>query len=118
MSAPGLFNFPDHYKGDNLKQIRIDITVLEGPAINTNWTSAKMQMKDIRGVLTWEFSTALEGNSKMTIDPATKSLVLPIIKSWNIKAGLYYYDLEVTDSDGLVTTYLTGTWKINQDISS
>ena len=117
MNQPVQFNFPDHYKNDSLIPVQLVLTYASGAPVNLTEATVLMQLKDIRDVVAWEFSSLASGIKKLTVLP-DGVIELPRIPSWPIKAGVYYYDLQIISFDGSTRTMMRGTWKVNQDISN
>ena len=107
------YNFPDHVKGDTFKGQSF-VYERNGSAIDLTGASIKLMLKKIKtGSSYFTFSTG----DNITITDAVNG-------SWkldstviNIDAGVYYYDVELTESNGNISTYLSGTWTILQDVT-
>src|SRR5690606_41216396 len=64
------------------------------------------------------FSTEQDGDALLTLAQGAQGIItFEQVNSLTLAAGKYYYDLEVTDAQGFVTTYLKGTWEIIRDIT-
>jgi len=116
MKYPAQYNFPDIYQGDGIEAFNIRLKYPSGETIPLNGMAVRMQLKNSQSVLAFDFSTKESADALLTITE-TGSLQFPTIKSMKLEPGIYYYDLQVTDANEFVRTYLRGTWKVNQDIT-
>lgn len=116
MGKPVTYNFPDSYRRDGLQPFKIKLRYKSGNPVALENAHVRMQLRNSLQNLAWEFSSTEEGDRKITILPDGE-IQFPRIVSWEIPATKYYYDLQVTDYDGYVRTYMSGSWKINQDIT-
>lgn len=116
MSIPATHNFPDHYQNDGLKAFKITLKYASGNAVDLTGATVVMQLKNSLGTVGWEFSTRNQGNTKIEVLPGG-IIQFPAINTWSIPSSKFTYDLEVTQPDGFVTTYLQGSWKIVSDTS-
>lgn len=121
VNQPANYDFPTHYKGDGLKSFNITLQEDDGTPIDLTGSEVKMQLRETQttaGEAVWEFSNLESADSGITLsDPENGVMTLNEIKAWDIPARKYYYDLEVKDSTGFVTTYIKGEWVISQDIT-
>jgi hypothetical protein len=112
-SGMGHFNFPDHVKGDTFDGVLFTVKV---NTVALDLTSAHIDM-DLRleplGIVAKTFS---EG-AGITITDASNGKFRIDSQIIDISAGLYYYDIEITLSNGVVKTYVGGRWKILQDVT-
>lgn len=114
MPKPGIFNFPDTQKDDTFEGVEFVLEKNSSP-VNLTGASIRMMVK-----LTAESSPALTVStpvSGLTITDAVNGVFEFDEQVISIAAGLYLYDIEVTDSGGNITTYVSGTWIICQDIT-
>ena len=104
-----IYNFPDHTKGDTFKgrdiTLNFDIT---GAVIRMHFKSEGID----KVVFKWETTD----NTFLVIDALTGKFRMES-RILNFTPRRYIYDLEVTDSNGSVMTYLEGSIKITQDIT-
>lgn len=112
LNQPTHYDFLPHYRGDGRRPFSVKLNYKSGDPVDI--ASARMQLRSPYKDA-WEFSTGGDGNTLLTVTGNT--INFPILNAWEIDAGSYDYDLEVTDSTGFVTTYLRGTWAVNQDIT-
>lgn len=121
LNEPLPFDFPTHYGDDGLYSWTMELTYeATGDPIDLTDAVVRMQLRTrYTGKLAWEFSSDGEGNSLIEIiDPANGVIEFPEIKSWDIPASTYDYDLEIKDDTGFYKTYLRGTWAVRQDITT
>jgi hypothetical protein len=109
------YTIPAHRRGDTWDGINSIIINVNGVPINLTNAVVKMEFRqslDSPVILTLtsedgsiEIFNALNGNIR--IPP--KKIEIPF--------GKYLYDLQVTYLDGVVKTYMEGTWEIKPDIT-
>ena len=116
MGKPAIHNFPDSYRRDGLQPFKIKLAYKSGNPLDLTSAEVRMQLRNSLNAMAWEFSSVEEGGHKITI-LADGQIQFPRIVSWDIPATKYYYDLQVTNNDGYVRTYMSGSWKVNQDIT-
>jgi hypothetical protein len=113
-SGMGHYNFPDHVKGDTFDGTLFTIKV-NGVPLDLNSAHIDMDLRlEPLGVIAKTFSSDTGGiiiynpsDGQFTVDPQIV----------DVPAGDYYYDIEITLSNGVVKTYVGGRWKILQDIT-
>lgn len=117
MQAPATYNFLDHYENDGLRKFTMQFkySATDNP-VNLIGSKIRMQLVNTSGQVAWEFSTLPGKDGRLTIGNEGV-LTFETINSWGLKPGVYSYDLEITFPDGFVKTYMTGTWKVNRDIT-
>lgn len=106
--------------------VRLDIVCRKGDTFTlpvdfqTTQTADGFSMQ-VRLTDTTEDNVILEAESFSVSDgTATNSTLTITISADNmaeIDSGLYVYDLQNTDSSGVVSTKLFGTFKVNEDIT-
>ena len=109
------YNLPDSYKGDTFESIQFTITVNSVALDLTGATIACKFRKDSKqGVLT----KSITSSSGITISaPATGGIFVIDAFDLDWAAGVYYYDIEITDAASVITTYVYGTITIKQDVT-
>lgn len=115
MAKPGEFNFPDHTKDDTFEGVEF-ILEENGSPIDLTGASIRMMLK-----LTPQDDAALTvftPSDGLTITDAVNGIFQFDEQVISVDAGEYFYDIEVTDSGGKVTTYVSGRWIICQDITT
>ena len=113
---PGIYNFPDHYKGDQLEAFIIRLQNKDKTPINIEGSVVTMQLKNVAGILIWEFSSNLTGDKGLVLMSEGR-ILFPSITSWDVPRAKTYYDLQIKFPNQAIKTFASGTWKINQDIS-
>jgi hypothetical protein len=103
-----IYNFKDHIKGDTWKNPPSFQIIKNGTPINL--TGATIVFRLIDGSLT------LTSTDGITITDPTLGKFAFNKRIINIPARVYFYDIQITLSNGDITTYLAGTWEIKQDI--
>lgn len=107
------YDFPDHVKGDTFEGVQFTITV-NSSALNLTGATIRMQMRlNSNAPVVKEFSV---GNGLTLTTPASGIFTFnkQVI---SVPPGVYYYDIQITLSNGDIKTYITGTWTIIQDIT-
>lgn len=113
-------------KGDTFK-LDLDITDENGDAKNLVDYTFKMEVRtseDADGAVSSSdviLSTEDAASKEITVsDPTATGDVVFTVSSTNMAgmtSGLYVYDIQATDASGIVTTWLSGLFKINEDVS-
>lgn len=115
MPKPGIFNFPDHTKDDTFQGVQFTLEENSSP-VDLTGASIRMMLKiDATSAPALTVSTPSSG---LTITDAVNGIFEFDEQIISVDAGQYLYDIEVTDSGGKVTTYVSGTWLICQDITT
>jgi hypothetical protein len=108
------YDFPQHVKGDTFNGVQFTVTV---NAVPLDLTAAHIKM-DLRltplGVVAESFSDG--AGITIAVNPATGVFKFDA-QVVNIPAATYYYDIEITLSNGVIKTYVGGRWTILQDIT-
>jgi len=116
MNKPAIFDFPAHYQSDGLGSFTITLRYKGGAPVDLTGASVRMQLRNqLTNTVEYTFGTS-DAEGLLIIEEGGV-VKFPSIKSWGIKAGKYRYDLEVTDGDGFVRTYLKGAWNVAADIT-
>lgn len=110
------YDLPDSFAGNTFPGFSVTSIKRNGANLSTTLASVKMQVRKDRN------STAsvieLESGNGITINSATtwaftiEPFYAPFV------ARNYVYDVELTDSSGTVQTYMRGSWRINQPVTS
>ena len=115
MCKPGIYNFKDHTKGDTFKAINFTLDE-DGTPVDLTGASIRMMVKlnatDTNFAL--EVSTSSGG---MLITDAANGAFTFEEQIIDIDAAKYVYDIEITDTNGNVNTYIKGSWHILQDVT-
>lgn len=120
VNNPTKYDFIPHYRGDTLPSIHLKFTA-NGDLVDFTLCSALMQLRapsfNKRGVIAWEFDSSSTDLEKKLILTSDGLVIIPTIKEWQIPANTYDYDLQITDKNGFVKTFINGVWAVNQDVS-
>jgi hypothetical protein len=106
---------PKHRRGDTWNGINSIVITSDGSPVNLTGASIKMELReDIDAPVALTLST--EDGTIVINDPLQGTLTIPPILI-DIPFGNYLYDLQITFANGVVKTYLLGTWEIVADIT-
>jgi len=91
-----------------------------GTVINLTGYTAKMQLRLYKDKKSNLFDTLSTDNSRITITPTAGQLdfKIPSSVSDNYTFDKAYYDLEITDSTGIITRVLEGIITINKNVTN
>lgn len=118
--TPKKYTIPAHVKGDTfMNGLGLVFVVTEGvahTALDLTGYSIKCQFRF--GSKTGIVQASLSESSGIVIYDTNKFSLLAdnYIIDWAV--GTYYYDIEFTDTDGVINTYLEGTLLITQDVTT
>ena len=112
--AATTYNFPNHIKGDTFLAQSF-IYKLNGVGIDLTGAAFKMMLK--RCKQNTIAALTLSDGSGITITDAINGTWEIDEQIINIEHGKYYYDVQMTSSDGTVSTYLSGEFNVIQDIT-
>lgn len=106
---------PKHKRGDTWDGISsITITSNNQPVVLTG-AVIKMELReDIDAPVALTLSTT--DNTIVVTDALQGTFTIPPILI-NIPFGKYFYDIQITFANGVVKTYIDGTWEITADIT-
>ena len=110
---PATLNF-SHYKGDTFLEVPFEILI---DAVPLDLTDALIKMQLRRNYekdIALEFSTI---NNKIEIVDASLGTFKIVEQIINIEAFEYIYDLQITLADGVVDTYIKGSFNIINDVT-
>ena len=109
-----IYNIPPHRRGDTWPGINSITIVVNNNPLPLSGSVAKMEFReDIDAPPVLTLST-LDNSIVLSATPGV--IVIPP-KLINIPFGKYQYDLQVTFANGVVKTYMSGTWEIVPDIT-
>jgi hypothetical protein len=103
------YNFPNHYKGDTFRAKQISL------GFDITGATIKMQFKQ-QGANAVAFEWLTSDNTIEVIN-ATLGIIRMKTRILDFNTVSYFYDFQITTSNGDVTTYFNGSMKILQDIS-
>ena len=109
------YNFKDHIKGDTFKQQVFTFSKNDAP-INLTGASIKIQFKknksDSSAALTLEIGTGITLTDAVNGEFAIDEQII------DLTPGQYYYDIQLTQADSTVFTYVSGNINILQDVTA
>ncbi len=116
--APINLSLAAQYKGDTWKGFSVDSISIDGASPTANLASVKLQFRSETGELGYELNTVSSVcKGLIVIDDAAiwgvtiNPVVLPL------DAEMWWWDLEMTDVNGVVFTPLKGRLRITADIT-
>lgn len=108
------YNFPDHIKGDTFQGQEFTY-VRNGSPIDLTGASIAMMLRVTKTQVTPDLSFSV--GSGITITDAVNGVWEIDEQIIDIDANTYFQDIQLTESDGKVTTFTQGTWNILQDVT-
>lgn len=111
------YNLPDHLSGDTYNAVQFQLVLDDGNDTPIDITDATFKCsirKDPTkaAVLSWTSPSNI-----VIVDASLGKFKLDLGVVTVTDEYEYFYDIEMTDADGIVKTYISGKWKINLDIS-
>jgi cytoplasmic iron level regulating protein YaaA (DUF328/UPF0246 family) len=109
------YNLPEAYKGDTYDTVQFTMK-LNDVAIDLTGYTIKSQFK--KNKKTGQLSKTISTTSGITITDAENGIF--VIDSFvvDLNAGDYFYDIQFTDSNDIVTTYIQGRLQVIQDVTN
>lgn len=117
MGKPAVIKINDQYKGDTYDGIQFTILNTEGNTpIDLTGVSIRSQFRF--GSKTGGIQKEITNGNGITIDDAVNGVfsIDSFIIDWS--PDIYYFDVQITFSNGIVRTYIQGTIKVIQDITN
>lgn len=112
-----VYDFKDHLVNDGLKKVTFTLKTSDRSPVDL--TGASIRAKFRKQTKTGEVGLSLSIGSGITVDDATGGkFSFDQINSLSLAVGYWYYDVEITFSDGLIKTYIIGKIKIIQDATN
>lgn len=113
----GVYDFPDHKRGDTFPSVAFTLTV-DGVPLNCSGSNVLSQFraKDYSPVVL-EFTTS---DGTITIEGMDNNIIRFNERSGSdmlMDAGKYFYDVDIQFPDGTNKTYIEGTINITTDYS-
>lgn len=109
-----IYNIPPHRRGDTWPGINSITIVVNDTPISLSGAAIKMEFReDIDAPPVLTLSTS---DNSIVIGAQPGVIIIPP-KLINIPFGKYQYDLQITFINGVVKTYMSGTWEIVPDIT-
>jgi hypothetical protein len=115
---PAYYRIEDHYKGDTFDGVEFTLLNTDDQLpIDLTGVAIKIDFKkdSPTGAVKASFNV---GSGVELTDPTNGVFELSAIDKLNWDVGVYYYDVEVTFSNGVTKTYLRGLFKIIQDTTN
>jgi len=106
----GIFNFGTYTRGDTYESEETFTIKEDGVVKDLTGAIIRMMMRDKSGYLKKQFETG----DGITIQPGNQTFKIDQF-NLDMPAGIYQSDLEVTWPSGVITTYIKGTWVLQQD---
>lgn len=114
--TPAVFNFKPQYKGNTFKGVRLTLTNrTDGVTTPIDLTGVLILMqlkKSHSSAVIKEFTTI----SGITVVDAVNGIITIDKFMITIDPFLYLYDIQLTFSNADVTTYMTGTFLVKQNL--
>lgn len=107
------YNFPRIRTNESFKGVTFRVKVNGEPAVLDDW-GAKIEFR--QGSPSGSASKTLSKGSGITLS-GDAAQVEPM-QSHGLTAGEWYYDLVLTDTEGLHHVYFGGTWPIEQGVTT
>lgn len=108
---PQKYNFLPRLAGDTWQGLRIEILINDEPEDLTGCIAEIGFRKTKNSKLEWLLSSE---TGAIAIDENQITIVPRLL---TLSPGSYVYDLQITYPSGFVRTYLTGTFKVEKDIT-
>jgi len=112
------YTFPPAMRGDTWGGVgKISIVPSSSDLFGT-LTSVRAQFRTSPEATSVSFTLSTADSSILIVesDPAGWEIAIPS-QIPSVAAGMYFYDMEFTDDASKVYTLLTGTWRVNVDIT-
>jgi hypothetical protein len=114
---PVTYNIPTQLKNDTFNGVQFTLTnKTTGDPIDLTGSSIEIEFKFKSK--TGTIAKSISVGSGITVSaPATGVFAIDaFVIDWAI--GTYYYDVEITDTSAVVSTYIKGTLLVNQDVTN
>lgn len=109
------YNIPSHRRGDTWDGISSIVITSNGQPVNLTSAAIKMELReDIDAPAVFTLSTT--DSTIVITNPAQGTFTIPPILV-DIPFGKYLYDIQITFANGVVKTYVDGSWEITADIT-
>ena len=110
------YNFPTIVKGDTFDGILFTI-IVNGSPLDLTDAHILMSLKlTSTGAVTQHFSSD-NGDGITISSPVTDGKFVIDAQTISFAAATYRYNIKITLSNGIVKTYVGGSWKILQDVT-
>lgn len=110
-----VYTIPAHRRGDTWNGFNTLSFVTSGVPLNFTGANIKMEFRQKPDYpVTFTFSTE---NSQIQFVDAGNAIIRVMPKVIEVPPSKYFYDLQVVYPNGVVKTYMVGTWNIFADIT-
>jgi len=110
-----IYNLPDAYKGDTYEQIQFTILV-DTVALDLTGSAIKIQFR--KDEKNGDLVKTISDGSGITVTDATGGVFVIDNFLMSFLEGTYYYDIEITTSLSIITTYVQGVLTVVEDITN
>ena len=107
------YELRDHIKGNTLGEIVFQL-IINGNSVDLTGATIDMGIKE--HVLTDVGYTLSTENGKMSITDPVEGVFKIVQQIIDFEPNLYNYDIKITFPDNVIKTYVTGKWKIIQNV--
>lgn len=111
MARPAQIKLPPIVHGDTWDGLSVSLTS-SGTSLANDLANVVMTFRDASLNKVLELVT---GVNVMITYPNPWQFVIPPLTPFPLNAGTYTWNIETTDSDGIIKTYLAGTIQVLQD---
>ena len=115
--TPGAYTLPAFTHGDTWDGVPTITITIDDAAPSTALSSVRMHFRTTaaqKGSPLLELTSAA---GDITITSAANWIISIPAQSLDLPVGTLYYDIEFTDTAGTITTYLSGTITVAQDVT-
>jgi len=112
---PERYCLPSILTGDTFPGLTVDSITINGAAPTSALASVRMDFRTAPAATSADLS--LSNGSGITIDDAANYGFTVDAFDVALDPALYYFDIETTDADGTIRTYLKGTWQVSRDVT-
>ncbi len=115
--TPATYNFKDQYAGDTFPGVQFELTkTTSGTTSAIDLTGATITFKLNFAYKSGKSIFLLGIGSGITIVNATSGIFKIDQFSVPVEVGQYFYDVEVTDASEFISTYLSGTMTVLEQV--
>ena len=107
------YDFPNQFKGDTFGGVQFTLS-RNGSPIDLTGASLEMMLRLVKTVSPPALTLSTP-SSGLTITDAVNGVFTVDKQEIDIDAGDYFYDIELTEANGDINTYIAGQWVILQD---
>jgi len=110
------YNFPSHIKGDTFNGVLFTLE-LNGVPIDLTNCILTMDLRLTKAGVSVERFTSVADEHITISSPPTLGTFTFNNQIISVNAGDYFYDIQLVFPDGIIKTYISGRWKIIQDVT-